>query len=411
MKRDMVKSVAMSCGMLLALLVLAYGAQLLPNRGAAGLLRAGVAQARGRNSIWWNSLWKSNNGYYEQLMTGDGDPRIMNSPVTRFLRHQDPWGKPLPQIYQDNGGFMLSETKPNLDFLDELEGPIKTNSRALFDKEYSLTKPPGVRRVAVLGDSISRGWCVPTDDRFDTLIEKNLRTESGEPFEFINFGVSGYHMTQIYDVAMEKVPAYQPDVYLLMLSQLSITPTWGAHVVQLVENNRDLKYDFLKKVVKESGLQKGDSPGLAEVKLAPYRFTILREMLLRMKADAEAHSAQFVVALVPAGEDPDVIANHFRGINQSLDGTGIPVINLLDAFSGVDAGTTRRAWYDAHPNALGQRLIAEDLEQKLRADQNIWTAFEGVPEHVQQPQNAKIKVKSANKQSIATSATPPAAGN
>jgi lysophospholipase L1-like esterase len=399
MKRDVMRGVITSCTILIGLLALAFASPLLPAHGPAGILRAGIAQARGRNSIWWNSLWKSNNGYYEQLMTGSGDPRILNSPVTRFLEGQDPWGKPLPQIYEDSGGFLLSETKPNLDFVDELEGPIRTNSHGLFDQEYSVAKPAGVRRVAVLGDSISRGWCVPTEERFDTLIEKNLRTESGEPFEFINFGVSGYRMTQIYDVAMEKVPAYQPDVYLLMLSQLSITPTWGAHVVQLVENNRDLKYDFLKKVVKDSGLQKGDSPGLAEAKLAPYRFTILREMLLQLKANAEAHSAKLVVALVPAGEDPDVIANHFRGINQSLDGTGIPVINLLDAFDGIDAGTTRRAWYDAHPNALGQRLIAESLQRKLKADTVAWRMFEGIPGNAEH--NAKI----------ATSPTTPFTGN
>jgi len=409
MKRDVAKSAAMSCAMLLGLLLLAYGTPRLPNRGAAGLLRAAVAQARGRNSIWWNSLWKSNNGYYEQLMTGSGDPRILNSPVTRFLQGQDPWGKPLPQIYEDNGGFLLSETKPNLDFVDELEGPIKTNSQGLFDKEYSVVKPAGVRRVVVLGDSISRGWCVPTEERFDTLIEKNLRSESGEPFEFINFGVSGYHMTQIYDVAMEKAPSYQPDVYLLMLSQLSITPTWGAHVVQLVENNRDLKYDFLKKVVKDSGLQKGDSPGLAEAKLAGYRFTILREMLLHLKANAEAHSAQFMVVLVPAGEDTDVIANHFRGINQSLDGTGIPVIDLLDTFDGIDAGTTRRAWYDAHPNILGQRLIAENLQRKLRADPLSWTMFVGAGEVAQY--NANINSKASEKRAISTAATAPSVGN
>jgi len=409
MKRDVAKSVTMSCGILLGLLLLAYGTPLLPSRGVAGLLRAGVAQARGRNSIWWNSLWKSNNGYYEQLMTGSGDPRILNSPVTRFLQGQDPWGKPLPQIYEDNGGFLLSETKPNLDFVDELEGPIKTNSRGLFDKEYSVVKPAGVRRVAVLGDSISRGWCVPTEERFDTLIEKNLRTEFDEPLEFINFGVSGYHMTQIYDVAMEKVPPYQPDVYLLMLSQLSITPTWGAHVVQLVENNRDLKYDFLKKVVKDSGLEKGDSPGLAEAKLAPYRFTILREMLLHLKASAEAHSAQFIVALVPAGEDTDVIANHFHGINQALDGTGIPVINLLDTFDGIDAGTTRRAWYDAHPNALGQRLIAENLQRKLKADTIAWNVFVGPAGATQH--NGTMNSKASQKRVISTAVTTPSVGN
>ena len=366
-------------GMLLVLLIVACGSQFLPNRGVSGIVRWGIFQARGRNSVWWNNLWKSNNGYYEQLMEGEGDPRIVETPLTRLFEGKAPWADGLPSIYVDRGGYLITEARPNMNFIDPLEGPIRTNSYGLFDTEHSLNKAANTRRIAVLGDSIGRGWCVAQEERFDTLTGKQLDAELGHHFEFINFSVSGYRMTQIFDVAMEKAPVFHPDTYIVMLTQLSITPTWGEHLVRLVNGGRNLKYDFLRQIVQESGLRKDDSASLREAKLAPYRFRALREMLVRMQAHAEEQSADLIVVLVPSGEDPEVTANHFRGVKQALDGTEIPVVDLLDTFDSVDVATVRRDWFDAHPNALGQRLIAENLQRKVRLEPEAWAAITGMP--------------------------------
>ena len=43
---------------------------------------------------------------------------------------------------------------------------LKINSRGLRDREYSLQKPPGTKRILVLGDSYVWGYGVSNEERF-----------------------------------------------------------------------------------------------------------------------------------------------------------------------------------------------------------------------------------------------------
>ena len=50
---------------------------------------------------------------------------------------------------------------------------IKTNSYGFRDLEYTQVKAEGVRRVAVLGDSVVLGWGVPLEATLAKMLEKN----------------------------------------------------------------------------------------------------------------------------------------------------------------------------------------------------------------------------------------------
>lgn len=377
MKRRLKRSALGSTVLLVALLALQQAEPWLPDHGVAGWLRIAVAQARGRNPLWWDGLWKASNGYYENLLGGD-DPAAAQTLITRVLRGKLPWGMMAMdhQIYNDVD-FLLWTPKPNLDFDDRREGPTKTNADGLFGLDHARQKPPGVRRIAILGDSLTRGWGVPLNQRFTSVLQQRFKSEPGQPVEMINFAVPGYRLTQMFDVALEKVPAYHPDVYLLVLTDLCMTPRWGSHVITLVQKEHDLKYDFLRQIVQESGLRKGDSPSLADWKLAPYRVPASREMLLRLKDHADHESAQLMVVLVPAVEDSYVIRRHFNGVKSALQGTGIPVLDLRDTFDGSDVESERTDWFDPHPNQLGNRMIADNFYRKLREQPELWTALLG----------------------------------
>lgn len=377
MKAKLKRSAAASTILLLVLLGLQQVAPHLPENGALGMVRIAVAQARGRNPLWWDGLWKASNGYYENLIGGD-DPAAGQTLITRILRGRLPWNMTSTdhKVY-DETGFLLWKAKPNLHFIDLREGPTRTNSYGYFDTQHSLQKPAGVRRVAVLGDSITRGWGVHLDQRFSNLLEQRLNSEVSQPIEMINFSMPGYRLTQIYDVALEQVPAFHPDVYMVVLTDLCMTPRWGSQIITLVEKSEDLKYDFLRQIVKESGLQKGDSPSLADWKLGPYRIPASRDILLRLKAHTEKEHAKLLVVLVPAAEDGYVVRRHFKGVHAALDGTGIPVVDLMDAFDDTDVEAARTEWYDAHPGEIGHRLIADELYRALHQDSQAWMALTG----------------------------------
>jgi len=108
------------------------------------------------------------------------------------------------------------ELKPDLDTYFK-KAVFRTNSRGLRDREYTLEKPPGVFRVAVVGDSVSMPAGVAIEDAYHSLLEERLNRESGgnPRYEFINFAVGGYSLKQYAAVIRHKVPAYDPDLIML----------------------------------------------------------------------------------------------------------------------------------------------------------------------------------------------------
>jgi lysophospholipase L1-like esterase len=382
-KYQFARSVAVSLATLVVLLALGHWSPLLPKSGLVGIFRKQVAQAKGRNPF----VGQAGNGYYENLM-GKNDSTPAIEPLQWIIRGKFPRSVALHSIYQ-NADFLEYEGRPNLRVphpekepiasgtFGFTEGPIQTNSHGFFDREHTLAKPAGTRRIAILGDSITRGWGVPMNERFSSLLETRLNAQSGEHFEILNFAVTAYTMTQIFDVAVQKAPKSHPDVYVLCLTVLTGSSDWGSHIARLVREHRDLKYDFLRDLVQKAGLRADDSPELSNWKLAPYRKTLLRELLLRTNEEVEAHSARLLVVLVPAVEDRDITQGRLRVLRESLKDTGIPVVDLTDTFDGSSIEALRINWHDVHPNALGHRMLADNLYKKLLQNPPAWAIITG----------------------------------
>lgn len=68
---------------------------------------------------------------------------------------------------------------------------VETNSHGLRMREIPAEKPPGVFRIACLGDSCTFGWMVPEETCYPRMLETLLR-EEGRNVEVLNFGVPGY---------------------------------------------------------------------------------------------------------------------------------------------------------------------------------------------------------------------------
>jgi lysophospholipase L1-like esterase len=258
----------------------------------------------------------------------------------------------------------------------------RTNSLGLADREYEKAKSAGTRRVALIGDSLARGYRVKPAERFEARIEDRLNLEirqiTGKPFEIWNYSVDGYRMTQLLDVAVSKAAAFEPDAYLLTLTEVTVHPNWGSHLAKLVRDGTDLKYDFLRRVVEQAGIRPDDDPAVAEAKLAPYRLPVLREILAHIKSQVELRGAKLIVILLPVVEDAEDVQAHFEGLVDVVRQVQVPSIDLRDTFAGVkDLESYRVVWSDLHPNAAGHSLIADNLYQKLRQQPEVWSALTG----------------------------------
>src|SRR5215471_15562007 len=67
---------------------------------------------------------------------------------------------------------------------------VRINSDGLRDVEHSISKPPGVFRIAILGDSYAEALQVPLEATFWTIMERQLNQREcfgGRRVEVLNF--------------------------------------------------------------------------------------------------------------------------------------------------------------------------------------------------------------------------------
>jgi len=90
----------------------------------------------------------------------------------------------------------------------------RVNSQGLRDVERPLLKPPGTRRIAILGDSVVMGlYLARHEDTIPAQLEELLRPEG---IEVLNLGVRGYNTRAEVELLRTKGLGYQPDLAIVI---------------------------------------------------------------------------------------------------------------------------------------------------------------------------------------------------
>jgi hypothetical protein len=96
---------------------------------------------------------------------------------------------------------------------------IRINSNGLRGPEIPVAKPPGVFRIAILGDSFAEGFQVTYEARFSKVMEDAIASSCPPPgrrVEVLNFGVSGYGQARELLMLRHYAKAYAPDLVLVL---------------------------------------------------------------------------------------------------------------------------------------------------------------------------------------------------
>lgn len=96
--------------------------------------------------------------------------------------------------------------------------PEEVNSAGFRSKkEYSLNKEKGVYRIICLGDSVTYGVWVKTEETYPSLLEQMLNASSDSSrFEVINAGVMGYSSLQGLRQLKRDLLIYKPDLITVL---------------------------------------------------------------------------------------------------------------------------------------------------------------------------------------------------
>ena len=147
---------------------------------------------------------------------------VLAEGVARLLAPRRPRPPDSPYVYSADRE-VLYEHRP----LAELPHGRRSNRDGLIaDREYAVPKPPGVYRIASLGDSVAylssgKTYAQLLQERLDALPARGVR------FEVLDFSVVGYNSRQELAVLRAKALRFQPDFVLLGYCVNDDEPAFG----------------------------------------------------------------------------------------------------------------------------------------------------------------------------------------
>jgi lysophospholipase L1-like esterase len=256
---------------------------------------------------------------------------------------------------------------------------VSINSDGLRDRDFSRSKPAGVYRILLLGDSTTMGWGVRQEDTAAKSLERKLNAHPPSGYqhvEVINAGVGNYDTVQEITYYETVGHTYDPDLVILVFFINDAEPVPvekkaflidRSYLIAFATNRFDgvLRHTGVRPDWKKyyASLYDDDKPGFQECKNA-----------LRSLADStRRNDTKLLVAILPElrqinGDSYPFQAAHQK-IKDVLTAENVPVLELIKGLK--DHGPESTLWVtplDDHPNAKAYNLISDQLEQWVLAN-------------------------------------------
>jgi D-alanyl-lipoteichoic acid acyltransferase DltB (MBOAT superfamily) len=335
-------------------------------------------------------------GYYEKL---DNASRMSSQLWNVQAQRPAHWvGLSDTQAYRVRADFLRGDLRPDMHIVFE-DQMLTTNHWGMRDRNRLVAKPEGTYRIALLGPSLVMGSGVADDETFAHFLEDRLN-RPGYPgsnirYEVMNFGVAGYSLLQQLAMLEERAVMFQPDAVFITDSQRNKGPV-TAHLLSVISSRVAIPYPDLDAMIGRLGVKALTNEGLpvpfenvrhllgtagiktrmpwteADRRLRPASDSFVQWALGRIATVTREHGA--VPVFVALNNVMDSQAGELR-VLQDADAAGFLVFSLLDVWQNRDKSALRIGEWDKHPNAAGNRVIADRLfelmyqhRSKLRLD-------------------------------------------
>lgn len=255
----------------------------------------------------------------------------------------------------------------------------RLNSMGCRDPEWSVAKPNGVRRIAVVGDSFTYGWGVEEEsDRFTNVLHEKFEEARAGRVEMMNVAFPGWGSGDQAAPVMGMIEKYAVDEIVLAyvfndIEKLLPTspefnplrppqPRWFNPDSSCV-----VDWLFRTFVLPRSPTVRGHAKWLADGFQNPDVWAEHRRQLLAIRDICQERGVAFRVVLIPflrVGESYPRERLHEQ-LSHFLRGESIEFVDLLPVVANRNPRELAVNHLDAHPNVEAHRLFAEA----------IWNAF------------------------------------
>jgi hypothetical protein len=248
------------------------------------------------------------------------------------------------------------------------------NSRGYRDRERSVARPPGVRRVLSLGDSFAWGASVEFEDAYPQRLERGLLRRRHETWEVVNLALPGMNtVDQAAQLAGQGL-GYSPDVVLVgyvlndsedsQAAEARRAADWSqpkeaaglldrSALVRLVRGRLWATAENRRRVTGYTSMYEETAPG----------WVAARKALKTMGSLCRERGIPLVVAIFPLfgnslGDDYPFTRVHEQ-VAEAAGEAGAKVVDLLPAYRGLRSDLlVVDGVDDEHPNEIAHRIAA-----------------------------------------------------
>jgi D-alanyl-lipoteichoic acid acyltransferase DltB (MBOAT superfamily) len=278
---------------------------------------------------------------------------------------------------RDTNDYLQYELRPSTSIIYK-GAPFQTNRWGMRDRHYAKEKPPGAFRIALLGDSRAMGYGVADPDTFDTILEDRLNAEfPGRSYEILNFGVADYKPVQRLMILERKALDFQPDAILFTghFDDFELR-----HLAEAVKNGAPIPYSELQSIVARSGATQEMKRAEIRRRIDVFEDEVVRFVYGKTVETASARGILPVWIYVPSvmeySREQEL---RCRKLKAMAEEAGFVTLDLSGMFAGTDMKKLWVAEWDHHPNAEGNRMIAEAMLAAFRSEPRLAAAMRITP--------------------------------
>lgn len=314
-------------------------------------------------------------GYYEALletnrsMGGVGQVAQEPSPQAIQQHNADIKSRPIQDV-NDIREFVLMPSVSTFAYSTQWE----TNRLGLRDKEYPKTKSENTLRIALLGDSITCGWGVLREERFEDLWEESLKNSlkaSGQDVEIWNFAIPGYSPGQRWKHF--EILAKDLEFDLVVYQATTSDPGWDSRrMSHFLTKGIGADDPLYADTLKAAGFVASASRTENRDALLPWSWTIVQGVYRRIVQGCHERGIPVAFVLIPK-VGANLTRTEIRALLSKAQTAGFDfVTDITSAYQGLDSGKLEVAPGDYHPNPFGHKILFQAWQTELAK----WSALQ-----------------------------------